>query len=65
MDVEGLLRGLELELLRPELRESAGRLANLLADDFREFGSSGRIFLMRGRRSNAFSSNESAYLVTI
>jgi hypothetical protein len=38
------LRELELELLRPEVRQSPERLLSLLADEFREFGSSGRIF---------------------
>jgi hypothetical protein len=35
---------LELELLLPEVRQSPERLLSLLADEFREFGSSGRIF---------------------
>jgi hypothetical protein len=39
-----LLRGLEEELLKPEVRRSADRLSHLLADEFVEFGSSGRIF---------------------
>lgn len=38
------LQELELELLRPEVRQSPERLSSLLADGFREFGSSGRIF---------------------
>lgn len=38
------LRELEERLLRPEVRRSPQELAQLLADDFREFGSSGRIF---------------------
>jgi hypothetical protein len=39
-----LLRDLEEELLKPEVRRSADRLSYLLADEFIEFGSSGRIF---------------------
>jgi len=39
-----LLRQLEERLLRPEVRRSKHELAELLADDFREFGSSGRVF---------------------
>jgi hypothetical protein len=39
-----LLRNLEEELLKPEVRRSADRLSYLLADEFIEFGSSGRIF---------------------
>ncbi len=35
---------LEKRLLQPEVRKSTDELANLLADDFIEFGSSGRIF---------------------
>ena len=38
-----LIRGLEEQLLRPEARTSAERLAALLADDFTEIGSSGRL----------------------
>jgi len=38
------LRKLEERLTNPEVRRSPGELALLLADDFREFGSSGRIF---------------------
>jgi len=35
---------MEERLLQPEVRRSKDNLANLLADDFAEFGSSGRIF---------------------
>jgi hypothetical protein len=38
------LRGLEDSLANPRVRRSAAKLARLIADDFREFGSSGRIF---------------------
>jgi hypothetical protein len=38
------LRDLEEELLKPEVRRSADDVARLLADEFIEFGSSGRIF---------------------
>jgi hypothetical protein len=38
------LRDLELELLQPGVRRSPQLLSNLMADEFREFGSSGRIF---------------------
>jgi hypothetical protein len=39
-----LLRNLEEQLLQPETRRSAAKTSDLLADDFVEFGSSGRIF---------------------
>jgi len=39
-----LLRSLEEQLLQPNTRRSADKLCNLLADDFVEFGSSGRTF---------------------
>ena len=42
--IEKRLQELELELLRPVVRQSPERLSLLLADEFREFGSSGRIF---------------------
>lgn len=42
--VEAQLRQLEEELLQPEVRASAERVSGLLADDFVEFGSSGRVF---------------------
>ena len=38
------IRSLEERLLRPEIRASPSEVADLLADDFLEFGSSGRIF---------------------
>jgi hypothetical protein len=42
--VDAKLRHLEEELLQAEVRGSTERLAALLADDFMEFGSSGRVF---------------------
>jgi hypothetical protein len=39
-----LLRGLEERLLQPEIRRSAAKIDDLLADEFVEFGSSGRAF---------------------
>ena len=48
MEFESLLKGqiyqLEDRLLQPEVRRSKEDIAMLLADDFVEFGSSGRIF---------------------
>ncbi|WP_163102075.1 DUF4440 domain-containing protein [Peribacillus alkalitolerans] len=38
------LRSLEEKLLQPEVRESASELDQLLSDEFKEFGSSGRTF---------------------
>jgi hypothetical protein len=38
------LRTLEERLLNPAFRKDAAAVSALLADDFREFGSSGRIF---------------------
>jgi hypothetical protein len=38
------LRALEEKLLRPEIRRNREAASSLIADDFREFGSSGRIF---------------------
>jgi hypothetical protein len=39
-----LLRGLEEELLKPEVRQSPERVGQLLADEFIEFGSSGHAY---------------------
>jgi|SRR5215831_11902728 len=39
-----LLRDLEEDLLKPEVRGSPDRINHLLADEFIEFGSSGRVF---------------------
>jgi hypothetical protein len=48
MEVESkeaaLLRSLEEQLLQPEIRKNSERLGDLLADEFIEFGSSGRTF---------------------
>lgn len=41
---EEILRRLEERLLQPEVRQSAEAVADLLADDFIEFGSSGQVF---------------------
>lgn len=38
------LRTLEQSLLQPAVRRNRARLLELLADDFREFGSSGRVW---------------------
>jgi glyoxylase I family protein len=43
-DIEQHLQELELKLLRPIIRRSPESLSSLLADDFREFASSGRVF---------------------
>lgn len=46
-DAEALLsvlRRLEEEVLTPEVRSSPNKLADLLADDFIEFGRSGRVY---------------------
>ena len=39
-----LLRRLEEELLKPEIRHSPDQVRDLLSDDFIEFGSSGGVF---------------------
>jgi len=39
-----LIRRLEEELLKPEIRRSANLVSRLLADEFIEFGSSGAIY---------------------
>jgi hypothetical protein len=39
-----LLRQLEERLLQPDVRRSSAAVGDLLADEFMEFGSSGRIF---------------------
>lgn len=43
-EIEDHLRQLEESLLQPEIRHDAQAISDLLADDFREFGSSGRTF---------------------
>ena len=44
MDIAEQLKALESELLLNTTRKNAVRVASLLADDFREFGSSGRAY---------------------
>jgi hypothetical protein len=44
MQITDHLRALEEQLLQPIIRRNAEMLATLLADDFLEFGSSGRTF---------------------
>lgn len=47
-----LLRSLEERLLDPAVRRSGREVADLLADDFVEIGSSGRVFDKRGILEN-------------
>lgn len=44
MSIDEHIRSLELELLTSATRKNAERVSTLLADDFREFGSSGRVY---------------------
>ena len=44
MQIEDHLRQLEESLLDPAVRKNAELVSSLLADDFIEFGSSGRVF---------------------
>lgn len=44
MDVGAELRALEESLLDPQVRRDRKQVSALLTEDFREFGSSGRIF---------------------
>jgi hypothetical protein len=43
-DLNRILPALEERLLQPEVRRSPAAVAELLADDFLEFGSSGRVY---------------------
>jgi len=45
--LEAQLRQLETDLLRADVRRDPRKLALLLADEFHEFGSSGRIYTKR------------------
>ena len=44
VSIEAHLQALEEELLQPAVRKTASRVDALLADDFLEFGSAGRVF---------------------
>lgn len=44
MSKENEIRTLEEQLLQPDFRRNRAAIAELLADDFREFGSSGRVW---------------------
>jgi hypothetical protein len=44
MDVSETLRGLEASLLTNAVRKNRARVAELLAEDFREFGRSGTAY---------------------
>ncbi|MFZ4648043.1 MAG: DUF4440 domain-containing protein [Patescibacteria group bacterium] len=43
-ELTDVIHELELSLLKPEVRSSYEQLNNLLADDFKEFGSSGMVY---------------------
>jgi hypothetical protein len=55
------LRGLEELMTKPEIRQCPDELARLLADDFREFGASGRVF-DRGQIMDALKNQPPAQL---
>jgi hypothetical protein len=55
--VEKHLRHLEECLLQPDMRKAAEEVAELLTEDFIEFGSSGRIFV-RDHGVNSLKINE-------
>jgi hypothetical protein len=44
MEIAEVLRGLEASLLESSVRKNVARVSELLAEDFREYGSSGRVF---------------------
>ena len=44
MNISEIIKALELELLKPEVRKSKERLNELIADDFLEIGASGSNF---------------------
>jgi hypothetical protein len=44
LDIAQHLKALELDLLSNTTRKNAARVSSLLADGFREFGSSGRVY---------------------
>lgn len=44
MNIAEILRELEQSLLESSNRKNAEKVSSLLADDFREFGSSGRVY---------------------
>ncbi len=62
MNTNQLLKSLELELVTPGVRGNPQRLNELLADDFQEVGSSGKIYrkqevieLLSGDNSTGYS----------
>ena len=44
MDIKSHIRDLETQILTPKIRASRVTMANMLSDDFIEFGSSGQIY---------------------
>lgn len=52
------LMKLEEELLKPEVRSHPDRLNQILADDFFEFGSSGKVWHKEGDYNNGLSNRE-------
>jgi hypothetical protein len=49
LDLEARLRSLEESHLRQEVRASPERMGSLLAEEFMEFGASGRVLDRRGK----------------
>jgi hypothetical protein len=71
MELESHLRALEESLLDPEVRRDSGRVDSLLADDFIEFGSSGRVFSKRaiieelGQEGGSYAATLSNYSLQV
>ncbi len=58
IELKNHLLKLEEELLKPEIRSHPDRLNQLLADDFFEFGSSGKVWHKEGNYINGLSNRE-------
>lgn len=57
------IRSLELRLLEPEVRRSVEILDQLLADDFMEFGSSGRVYRKQDLLDQPPNESENQYSI--
>jgi hypothetical protein len=62
-DIEKTFYELELFLLKPEVRSSADRLNELLAEDFIEYGSSGLVYYKQDTLQNLTASTDKVVFV--
>lgn len=61
MEIYREIESFERELVDPKIRKDAGRIGELLSDEFREFGSSGKVYRKRDVLDSTKTSGTTRY----